>query len=256
MAINKDISTIKERHGYLTSNDRVHNPSDENNLTDMYGATTYGQKGVGNHNNLGNIFKNANAFVNFTSQADNAEGSDFIIASSYLLGRNVLSGELFEEEKQNQLAALAEEKAPFVQQQVGFNSGDPEFDAAQAQIDAIDARITALNTDTDNDGVFDGLGTELESSAFNPDFATTPLTFSYIKNTVSPVSHERANDGISAFDKSPNIAYPASNTNFDNIEASSTYVPGSGSGGFFPTNSRSIKMAAQKIVARYKQQAP
>lgn len=260
MAINKNISVTKERHGYLTSNDRVHNPTSPDDLQNMYGSTGYGQKGVGNHDNLGSIFSNPNSFVNVSSPANNEEESDFVAASSFLLGRFALSGETSSEEIENQVADLNAQieslnaRLASIPDTTDNGVVRSSITTSIANIGTRISNYTTLIDETDGNDVanaIDALGTELESQAYNPDFPSGSVSFSYNDTTDS----NRSNDGIQN-DKnpnSPNIAYPSANPNFDNHEANIGHTPGQGSGGFFPTNNNHqfTNTVSSTIVGRY-----
>jgi hypothetical protein len=266
MAINIQISDKKNRYGYITNNDRVHDVVQQNLEDSSYGAASQGDIGLARHNNLKSMFsKHPNAI--------SADSDESIIVRSMLAGRPMLqnsnpTAEAYKESSIQRLksleteieARIAEEAARA--EEVNAGSGQAISDTAEAgnasedsQLKDIRSKIKDLeDIDSSNDdNVFEEIGA-LGISAFNPDFDNGTVSFNY---TNLQAANNRSKDGVTSASRAPNIAVPSKanamyvnpETAFVVDEVSSGY---NGGGGFGPTASTNhTTTQTNEILSRY-----
>jgi hypothetical protein len=253
MAINIPIRVNKNKYGFITENARVH---DNSNLDDVsYGATNFGEKGLGNHDSLNSIFNHPNSIVNGGS--DNSD-KDSIVASAFLQGRNDLSGKELADEIAAALEIISGKKDERQRTLAAQNPpGDSGTDPVFQKLLADEATLNGIVNDATNDP--EELSALLVSSEFeyNPDFPLSNVNFGYGPITTETSRAKDLHGRISAAPRSPNINFPSLNSSLNDNEAQAepdTDIQGlDGQGGFGSTELSSFNTSAMiaTILNRY-----
>lgn len=195
-----NISQAKHRNGFISNNNDVQ-VSDFNNVSATYGASSFGGKGVANHNSLTSMFNKPSDF------------NDYNLSIALLSGRGALeSGPDVEQGTfQNNLTQ------GFVQ---AFAGNTDESEQRFIQATALNQRADFEEKTADGDS--------LEGNAFNPDFPSGSVNYFYNDKQSGT---NRSKDGIVIGSLAPNAAFASQG--FENPEQEVEYLsPLKGQGGF------------------------
>ena len=241
MSINIGIRTESKKYGFITDNDRVHNVGQETLLNSSYGALVEGEKGLGNHTNLANIFNHTNSIIN--------KKIDRSVAFKFLSGRDDLSGKHLEDEIRDATEVIESKIAArkeFLEAQGTPEDNDRVLNELSADFTAVNKIRVAIDPDT----------AALRHSSefeFNPDFTNTNIKFDYSQGLHN---ESRANDlytknSLTPGVRTPNIGFPLLNSEFTNNEAvatKSTDIQGLDGGGGFGSSQKSNFLPATQIT--------
>jgi hypothetical protein len=241
--LNKEISDLPNRHGYITKNLEVHS-SDENPRNYSEG------KGEGNHNTLQSIFSShPDSVVNVLPDSTAAkDASDFKIAASVFKGRSALQGLDISGEHELALRQVATSlrNSSLQINRENVSSAINDFFGQQesvivSQSEAYDRILEIISEQN-----------QAESIAYNPDFPLNDVNFMYTQSGVS-----RAND-LGDFEEShsPNVAF-GNQSNFDPTHVSSNPLQGtkgSSDGGFgvSPLSAFTSRNVLKDVVNKYR----
>ena len=253
MSINIPIRTTSKKYGFITDNSRVHGNS---NLEDeSYGASNFGEKGLGNHDSLSSIFNHPNSIIN--GGADNSD-KDLIVAPAFLQGRHDLSGKNLEDEIEAALdiiTAKKDEREETLNDQTppGDRNTDPVFQKLLQD----ETVLSGIVNDATNDS--EALSALLVSSEFeyNPDFPLSNVNFGYGEISTETSRAKDLHNRTSRVATSPNVNFPSLNPNLNSNEAqadATSDVKGlNGQGGFGSTDASSFNTSniITAIINRY-----
>lgn len=249
MTININISSTKNRYGYILQNAEASSGS--------------GGLGTANHDGIDSMFDHNNAVLSGATDQD-----EYSIAAKFLLGRNNLTGQAITTE-------IAQLKTDL---QTRRDSLDAQSDSEEISLlnDEIGALGNYLNTGGADGGAptpealkdIEDLLDEIQAAdskilddAFNPDFPNFDMQYNYTRH-----GGNRSNDlgvdigGNASGKRAPNVDYPKYNPDYDNwevdIDSADVVTPYSGGGGFGPNMSIGIPQHIATIISKYTPQQP
>lgn len=232
MSINIPIRITSKKYGFITDNSRVHgNASLED---ESYGASNFGEKGLGNHSSLKSIFNHPNSIINGGNSSDD---KDMIVAAAFLQGRNDLSGKELADEIAAALGiieAKKEERERTLNAQTP--SGNRDNDDVFQQLIADETALNLIQANETNDPA--ALSALLVSSEFeyNPDFPLSNVNFGYGAITTETSRAKDLYNRTTAVATSPNVNFPFLNPTLNSNEEVATDVTDikglDGQGGF------------------------
>jgi hypothetical protein len=247
MSINIPIRTTSKKYGFITDNSRVHGNS--NLEGQSYGASSFGEKGLGNHSSLKSIFSHRDSIIN---GGNNSVNKDTIVAAAFLQGRNDLSGKELAGEIADAISIITAKKE---EREVTLAAEDPPGDSANdpvfQQLVADESVLSGIIANQTNDPA--ALSALLVSSEFeyNPDFPLSNVNFGYGAITTETSRANDLHNRTTAVATSPNVNFPSLNPTLNDNEAEASAasdVKGlDGQGGF--GSSASSNFSTSSIIA-------
>jgi|11BtaG_2_1085332.scaffolds.fasta_scaffold11078_3 hypothetical protein len=241
--LNKEISEIKYKYGYITKNLEVHSANENpRNYSD--------DKGTGNHGTLQSIFSShPDSVVNVLPGSVAAiDASDFKIAASVFKGRSALQGLDISGEHELALREVAS-RLRSSNLQINKESINNAINDYFGQLESV---LTSQSEKYDRILEIISEQNQAESIAYNPDFPLNDVNFTYI-----PKGASRANDLGATTEPlhSPNVAF-GNQSGFDPTHKSLEYIQGTkglsdGGFGVSPNSSFSTTNVLKDIVSKY-----